>query len=99
MVKVQPLNCTNIFQRGKSETEESAALEAPLEPHCARAPGGQHRLPRYALCPALLAGCRGVWGLTHWTTPQHPEMSCKSLEEYRIKVSNERVGTVQVCRR
>lgn len=96
MVKVQPLNCTIAFQRGKSEAEESAALVAP---HCALVMGRQHRLHRYALCPALLAVCRGAWELTHWTTPQHPEMLCKSLGESKIQARNERVDTVQLCRR
>lgn len=78
MVKAQPLKCTNTFQRGKSETEESAALVAPLQPHCALIPGGSTgSVSRYALCPASLGVCRGAWGLTHWTTPQHPKVLCK----------------------
>lgn len=99
MVKVQPLNCTNTFQRSKSEREESAALVAPLQPHCALVLGVQCSFPRQTLCPALLGACRSAWGLTLWTTPQHPEMLCKSLEESKIKASNETVNTEQVCRR
>lgn len=57
MVKAQPLKCTNTFQRGKSETEESAALVAPLQPHCALILGGQHRLCVQVCSVSCFTGC------------------------------------------